>query len=112
MTFWTERKVRLLSWDGEVTVKGLVYVGCPGLAVTPHLTLDRHTVVASEECFKVSHVQSGRYIGWPIWSSQAEAKRFLLRLAPMMDWMTVRPENVRDKERLYAAINGIAEQLI
>ena len=67
-----EQEVELVFRGAHVHVKGLVYEKCPALAVTQQHGLDGDPL---NNKWRVTHIPTGMYIGWPLWDSIDDAKR-------------------------------------
>ena len=109
MTHWTYQEVDIAYIDGNVRIKGLVYEGCPALAVTPLLNFGRDPY---GDKWKITHIPTGRSIGWRLWNSIDDAKRFLLALAPLTDWATITEANQPSfRKRLSPVVASISDLL-
>ena len=108
-TFWNEQDMELVFRGVHVHVKGLVYEKCPALAVT-----QQHSLVGDplNSKWRVTHIPTGMYIGWPLWDSIDDAKRLLLCLAPLTDWTTITRADVPSiRKRFRPLVNSISDRL-
>ena len=110
-TFWNEQEVDIAFYDGHVRViKGLVYEKCPALAVTQQHGLDGDPL---NNKWRVTHIPTGMYIGWPLWDSIDDAKRVLLALAPLTDWTTITKADLPSiRKRFRPVVNSISARLL